>query len=199
MRVHALILLALAASAQAAPPAAHNSPEQIICRLSGSCGGSQPDAAQQGKVGDERAFSLARPGAGKAPSASPAIAKAAAKTPPRQRTSSGGLDMLIAFGMGSADLSEQGKAEARAFAAAMKAPALAAMTFKVDGHTDAVGNRAYNLDLSKRRAQAVTDYLVAQGVDPARVEPQGFGFDRPRPGTAPRAAINRRVEFSRAN
>lgn len=199
MRVFAMIALAFATVAQAAPPAARNTPEQIICQLSGSCGDAQPDASKQGIIGDERAFSLARPNAGKAPPAQAAPAATVRKAAPKPKTTSGGLDMLITFAMGSAELSEQGKAEARAFAAAMKAPALAAMAFKVDGHTDAIGNREYNLDLSKRRAQAVTDYLVAQGVEPRRVEPQGFGFDRPRPGTAPRAAINRRVEFSRAN
>ena len=199
MRAFAIIVLASAASAQAAPPAARNTPEQIVCQLSGSCGGAQPDSSQQGRIGDERAFSLARPASGKTASVPPATARPATKSPPKPRTASGGLDMLIGFAMGSADLSPQGKAEARAFAQAMKAPALASMTFKVDGHTDAVGNRDYNLDLSKRRAQAVTAFLVAQGIDPARVDPQGYGFDRPRPGAAPRAAINRRVEFSRAN
>ena len=73
------------------------------------------------------------------------------------------------------------------------------MKFKVDGHTDAVGNRAYNLDLSKRRAQSVSDYLVSLGIEPARVEPQGYGFDKPRPGTTPTDSINRRVELSRVN
>ncbi len=202
MRVLALIGMLLAASgtAQAAPPTAHNSPEQIVCQLSGSCGPGRSGNSQQ-QVGDEKAFSLARPSTMKVPTTTTTKTTTVATTtkaaPAKRKTSSGGLDMLVAFSTGSADLSEQAKAEARAFAEAMKSPALAGMKFAVDGHTDAVGNREYNLDLSKRRAQAVTDYLVAQGVDPGRVEPHGFGFDKPRPGSAPTAAVNRRVEFSK--
>ncbi len=214
MRAYALIGMAIAMSsavssaAIAQASAARNTPDDIVCKLSGSCGDTAPDSSQQIKVGDERAFSLARPTTVKVPTTSPAPAattptRTATKAPPRRSaapaTSSGGLDMEVTFANGSADLTEQGKAEARAFAEAMRSPALAAMKFNVDGHTDAVGNREYNLELSKRRAQSVTDFLVAQGVDPSRVQPHGFGFDKPRPGTPPTAPANRRVEFSRAN
>ena len=202
MRVLALIGLVFAGctATQAAPPTAHNSPDQIVCQLSGSCDSGGTGSSQQ-KIGDEKAFSLARPGSVKVPTTTTkaTTVTASRQVPAKRRTSSGGIDMMVGFGTGSADLSAQAKAEARAFAEAMKAPALAGMKFAIDGHTDAVGNRDYNLDLSKRRAQAVTDYLVAQGVDPARVEPHGFGFDKPRPGTTPMAAVNRRVEFSKAN
>lgn len=220
MRTVVFIGLAMAmtsvASAQGTPVTAHNTPDDIVCKLSGSCGDAQPNSSQQIKVGDEKAFSLARPSTIKVPTAtaSPSFVaptKVASKAPARRSvasasasasspaTASGGLDMQVTFNTGSADLTDQGKAEARAFAEAMKAPALASMKFNVDGHTDAVGNRDYNLDLSKRRAQSVTAYLVAQGVDPSRVEPHGFGFDKPRPGSVATAAANRRVEFSRAN
>ncbi len=213
MRVVALIALGMTSVVAHAEPVAHNTPDQIVCKMTGSCDSTAPaDNNQQIKVGDEKAFSLARPSAMKpaapaaaAPSmATASVARAPAHTAPKRATatpptSSGGLDMLVTFNTGSADLTEQGKAEARAFAEAMRAPALASMKFSVDGHTDAVGNRDYNLDLSKRRAQAVSDYLVAQGVDASRLEPRGYGFDKPRPGTSPTAAANRRVEFSRVN
>ncbi len=213
MRAYGLIgmafAIAAAQSATAQAPAARNTPDDIVCKLSGSCGDTAPDSSQQIKVGDERAFSLARPNTVKVPTTSTAPAAApirtATKAPPRRNaapapaTSSGGLDMQVTFANGSADLTDQGKAEARAFAEAMRSPALASMKFNVDGHTDAVGNREYNLELSKRRAQSVADFLVAQGVDPSRVQPHGFGFDKPRPGTPPTAPANRRVEFSRAN
>ncbi len=196
MRMLMLVGLVAAAPALAAPPTARNSPDAIVCQLSGSCDGVALDSSRKQTVGDEKAFSLARPGAVKVPTttkaAAPARRSAAAR--PAARNS---LDMQIAFATGSTELNEQAKAEARAFAEAMKAPALAAMRFTVDGHTDAVGNRDYNLDLSKRRAQAVTDFLIAQGADPGRLEPQGYGFDKPRPGTAATASVNRRVEFSK--
>ena len=207
----------VAATAQAAPsaPIAHNTPDQIVCKMTGSCDGNSAPSNQQIKVGDEKAFSLARPSTMKVPAqATASVSPVAPAQAPRMAsrsatkhspakvappTASGGLDMLVTFGVGSADLTEQGKAEARAFAEAMRAPALSGVKFSVDGHTDAVGNRDYNLDLSKRRAQSVTDYLIAQGADPSRVEPHGYGFDKPRPGTAPTAPGNRRVEFSRTN
>ncbi|HET7202025.1 MAG TPA: OmpW family outer membrane protein [Steroidobacteraceae bacterium] len=45
----------------------------------------------------------------------------------------------------------------------------------VQGHTDSVGNDAYNLKLSDRRAKAVYDYLSSRGVDPARMSSEGKG------------------------
>jgi len=67
----------------------------------------------------------------------------------------------------------------------------------VEGHTDNVGSRAYNLDLSKRRAQAVVDYLISKGIDAGRLESEGFGFDKPvAPNDSPLGrAKNRRTEF----
>ncbi|MCA9726748.1 MAG: OmpA family protein, partial [Candidatus Eisenbacteria bacterium] len=53
------------------------------------------------------------------------------------------------------------------------------MQIAVEGHTDNIGSEAYNLDLSKRRARAVFDFLVSQGVDAARMTSDGFGMTRP--------------------
>ncbi len=106
------------------------------------------------------------------------------------------LDMRVEFASGSAELSDAARAEARQFASALRTPDLAPMQFTVEGHTDAVGDRDYNLDLSRRRAQAVVDFMVQQGVDAARLRPQGYGFDKPRFGS-PQDPRNRRVEFAR--
>jgi len=67
----------------------------------------------------------------------------------------------------------------------------------VEGHTDAQGKEAFNLDLSQRRAQAVRDYLAAHGVAPDRISAQGLGFTRPIADnkTAEGRANNRRVEI----
>lgn len=69
---------------------------------------------------------------------------------------------------------------------------------RVEGHTDIVGSRAYNLDLSQRRASAVVRALVARGVPAPRLAAAGFGFDRPiaTNATAAGRARNRRVEFT---
>jgi outer membrane protein OmpA-like peptidoglycan-associated protein len=107
--------------------------------------------------------------------------------------------MRVTFELGSAEMTEQAEAEASVFVKALQAPALAGSRFEVAGHTDSQGNRAYNIDLSRRRAQAVVDFLVAQGADGSRLVASGYGFDRPLRGTSPSAPANRRVEFSRSN
>jgi outer membrane protein OmpA-like peptidoglycan-associated protein len=67
----------------------------------------------------------------------------------------------------------------------------------VEGHTDAQGKEAFNLDLSTRRAQAVRDYLASHGVAPDRIRAEGLGFSRPIGDnkTAEGRANNRRVEI----
>lgn len=69
-------------------------------------------------------------------------------------------------------------------------------TVEIDGHTDSVGNRNYNVDLSLRRAQAVKEYLASRGIDPARVSTQGLGPDYPVASNNTEAGRqqNRRVE-----
>lgn len=68
---------------------------------------------------------------------------------------------------------------------------------EVSGHTDNVGSASLNKRLSKERALSVKNYLQLKGIDAARIEYEGYGFDRPiEPNTteAGRAA-NRRVEI----
>jgi outer membrane protein OmpA-like peptidoglycan-associated protein len=70
----------------------------------------------------------------------------------------------------------------------------------VNGHTDNIGGDAYNLDLSNRRAAAVKQALVTQyQIDPARLDPQGFGATQPKESndTLAGRARNRRVELIR--
>jgi OmpA-OmpF porin, OOP family len=72
------------------------------------------------------------------------------------------------------------------------------MKLEIDGYTDSTGNAAHNLDLSKRRAQAVMKVLVGQfGVDQSRLTSNGFGAGNPiaSNGTPDGRAQNRRVEF----
>ncbi|BBO74118.1 hypothetical protein DSCW_15350 [Desulfosarcina widdelii] len=67
----------------------------------------------------------------------------------------------------------------------------------VEGHTDNTGARAFNMDLSQKRAQSVVDYLVKKGVSPDRLSAKGYGPDRPIAdnGTRVGRAKNRRVQF----
>lgn len=66
----------------------------------------------------------------------------------------------------------------------------------IEGHTDAVGSDAYNLQLSARRASAVKTYLVrVHGINSDRLATEGFGKFRPINPDDSRAPENRRVQF----
>ena len=54
-----------------------------------------------------------------------------------------------------------------------------AVRVTVEGHADERGTREYNLALGARRANAVKEYLVSQGVSTARVETVSYGKERP--------------------
>ena len=68
---------------------------------------------------------------------------------------------------------------------------------EVAGHTDSVGNDDYNMGLSKRRAQAVADYLIANGANAANIFVKGYGETDPIASNDTEAgrADNRRVEL----
>ena len=67
----------------------------------------------------------------------------------------------------------------------------------VMGHTDSTGSEQYNLDLSKRRADSVANYMVSRGVSRARIETIGYGESYPVADNTTEAgrAQNRRVEI----
>ncbi len=68
----------------------------------------------------------------------------------------------------------------------------------VEGHTDSSGSDSYNLTLSKNRAQAVTNYLVNNGVAKGRFETKWYGEAQPKydNNTVDGRAKNRRVELA---
>jgi OOP family OmpA-OmpF porin len=70
-------------------------------------------------------------------------------------------------------------------------------SIEVAGHTDNQGAREANMELSRQRADAVANYLAAQGVERSRLSSRGYGPDRPRVSndTPTSRAINRRIEF----
>jgi OOP family OmpA-OmpF porin len=65
------------------------------------------------------------------------------------------------------------------------------------GFTDNVGSQEYNLDLGRRRAQAVADILVSEGVPASQLSVVSYGKERPVADndTNEGRARNRRVEF----
>jgi outer membrane protein OmpA-like peptidoglycan-associated protein len=67
-------------------------------------------------------------------------------------------------------------------------------SFRIEGHTDASGELQYNMVLSRRRADAVEDYLVRQAhVDPSRLRTVGKGPTELANPADPDGAENRRV------
>jgi outer membrane protein OmpA-like peptidoglycan-associated protein len=88
-------------------------------------------------------------------------------------------------------------------------PTLAAITellkrhpdwkLRLGGHTDGIADDAYNLKLSKRRAESVQEALVSRGIAAARLSTEGFGESRPRADndSLDGRARNRRVELTR--
>jgi outer membrane protein OmpA-like peptidoglycan-associated protein len=72
------------------------------------------------------------------------------------------------------------------------------MEVEIAGHTDNIGDKEYNYDLSHRRAQAVVDVLKSRGIDSSRIKAVGYGEDRPLASNDDEREgreLNRRVEF----
>lgn len=69
-------------------------------------------------------------------------------------------------------------------------------TLLIEGHTDSTGSDSYNLDLSRRRAEAVAAFLIQSGISPERVVTRGYGESYPVASNETEAGRqqNRRVE-----
>jgi OmpA-OmpF porin, OOP family len=104
-----------------------------------------------------------------------------------------GLD--IRFKVNSAELTEDAKAQVKQLAEAMQSEQLSKYHFLVEGHTDSTGRADHNMALSKRRAEAVKDYLVtAYGVPRNRLQAIGRGQTMPINASDPANPANRRVQ-----
>ena len=104
----------------------------------------------------------------------------------------------IYFAFGSATLVRESDAALTAVSDLLRANPSWVVT--IEGHTDNIGSKSSNLDLSGRRAAAVRDALVTRfHIPPARLSATGFGDTRPvaTNGTIEGRARNRRVELSR--
>lgn len=109
------------------------------------------------------------------------------------------VDIEVTFGTASDRLTLADTVRLGVVAQALRQPSLSTARFAVAGHTDAVGNRQTNLELSCARAIAVRSFLIQQGIAPERLSAYGFGPDRPVERTQGPSRLNRRVEFRRAS
>jgi outer membrane protein OmpA-like peptidoglycan-associated protein len=140
-----------------------------------------------------------------APSAMPAPASSEHNSPPTEPvgslpspTPAGAHPSVtlrtITFEFGSARLEPGSIEQLRNLGIALNQLTTAEAKLLIEGHTDKKGTRAYNDELSKRRADAVKDYLVREmGVTADRLETVGKGFSEPANPKNPYAPENRRV------
>ena len=105
------------------------------------------------------------------------------------------VSLDIKFKLNSAELTDEAKRQIKQLAEALTSEQLSKDHFRVEGHTDSSGRPDYNLNLSKRRAQAVKDYLVTSyGVPPNRLQAIGRGQAMPIDSSDPADPRNRRVQ-----
>lgn len=80
---------------------------------------------------------------------------------------------------------------------AMQLTSNPAYQVRLEGHADERGSREYNIGLGERRAQAVRQMLLIQGVSPDQISTVSFGEERPVAFGSSESdyAQNRRVEF----
>jgi OOP family OmpA-OmpF porin len=126
--------------------------------------------------------------------------KVAALPPPAPPPAPTPMEVLTGshFAFNSAELAPSAKTELSDTVDSLKTDP--ALRVRIDGHTDSVGSAAYNVQLSKRRADSVKRYLVSQGIAADRIETQGLGLTKPIAdnATAEGRAKNRRVEVHKA-
>ncbi|HNW81942.1 MAG TPA: OmpA family protein [bacterium] len=106
------------------------------------------------------------------------------------------LKQVVYFQSGKAVIERQSYEMLKEVADALKnAPSVKKVI--IEGHTDNVGNRNFNVTLSQKRAESVREFLVDEGVQSSKLEAKGYGPDKPIASNKTNAgkAKNRRVEF----
>ena len=144
--------------------------------------------------------SVAGPGA---PSVNPTTATsrpvpAAARAPVRETTADApSASITVSFATGSSMLTPAAERALAPLGRALSSQDLASFRFRIEGHTDNVGDPASNQLLSEQRAAAVRQYLIAKfGVSPDRLVAVGLGETQMLVPTPPQTsnARNRRVQ-----
>jgi len=117
---------------------------------------------------------------------------------PKPARSSGekAISLQILFDYDSADLSKEAKAQLDPIGHALASGELKGLKFKIEGHTDVVGSEDYNEQLSRRRADAVKQFLVDQyGIAYTALQTEGKGKQDLADSANPTSEVNRRVRI----
>ncbi|MDW3204041.1 MAG: OmpA family protein [Alphaproteobacteria bacterium] len=119
---------------------------------------------------------------------------ASSETVPTQ--SGGTVGYRIQFDFDSDRISERDAPFLSEIARMLAFPEMRDRILVIEGHTDAVGSETYNLNLSKRRALSVRNYLTDRyGIDPLTLHVIGRGEAKPIEPWNPESDANRRVQF----
>jgi outer membrane protein OmpA-like peptidoglycan-associated protein len=103
----------------------------------------------------------------------------------------------LQFGLASAQLSPQSKANLKNLADVLLEPRHLDKRVRIIGHADKSGSPTINQVLSEQRAHSAVDYLERIGVNPARLEAVGVSSDDPLPDMSEFDPRNRRLEIER--
>lgn len=141
------------------------------------------------------------PGGSRGASARSAEARSPETSPKSTGSDDGGpASFEIYFDVNSANLRADAYPVLDRLGSALRSQELNDYRFVVEGHTDATGSEAFNLELSQNRAQSVREYLVGKyDIDPARLEPVGRGESELYDPEHPDSGKNRRVRFVNAD
>ncbi|MBT8079704.1 MAG: OmpA family protein [Gammaproteobacteria bacterium] len=105
------------------------------------------------------------------------------------------VDLDIPFEYNSSELAPEARQQLLQLSHALTSEQLGHFRFEIAGHTDASGAEEYNRSLSERRAEAVREFLIQQGVKPEKLQSVGLGEERLLMPDDPRNSRNRRVEI----
>lgn len=109
------------------------------------------------------------------------------------------VNLYVNFEFNSAELTSDARITLGQLGTALRDPKLAAFSFVIAGHTDAVGGDEFNQKLSERRAEAVRNYMIAQyGIAANRLSAKGYGKSQLLDPEHPEDGVNRRVQIINA-
>ena len=108
------------------------------------------------------------------------------------------ISLEILFDYNSAMLTPAAKEQLRPVGSALSSNDLAGFRYRIEGHTDILGGDEFNMDLSRRRAKAVQEFLVQEsGLSPSLTQIVGKGKNDLADKNNPTSEVNRRVRIVR--